>query len=399
MAKAKILVVDDNYEKVQGIAASLKEFNFEIKTVLSARCALMELKSTKYELLVLDLQIPEALGEDIDPDGGVKLLRNIADNVMIKKPKHILGFTSHQDSFQSSKNEFDSRGWLLHLFNGDFDVIKSAICSQLQYSATNSDFCDVVIVTALEHTELETVLKQQVGWEKLPDKSDPSSYYKGTISSCQGNDLSIVAVCCHGMGMANAASITMKACLKFSPQYVLMTGIAAGIEGKVKLGDILIAETCWDWGNGKQTLVDGKPQFLAAPKQEIIDESLRIKLRTLATNRDYLDEIYNNWPSSLRPSYALSAHLGPLASGAVVLEDPNVVAEIKRNNRETVGVEMEAYGVMLASRLSSSTPPKSLVIKSVCDFADPSKDDSYQGYAAHTSTSFAFKVIENILDA
>lgn len=121
-------------------------------------------------------------------------------------------------------------------------------------------------------------------------------------------------------------------------------------------------------------------------------------MRTLVRQRKYLDEIYNGWPSSLRPDYALSAHLGPVATGAVVLEDPSVVEAIQLTNRETIGIEMEAYGFMLASKLVSSKPPYTLVIKSVCDFANPSKDDSYQGYAAHTSTKYAFKLIEDVFE-
>ncbi|MGF1838647.1 response regulator [Vibrio atlanticus] len=398
MSKPRILIVDDNYEKVQGIVSSLSSQNIEVKTVPSSRCALLELRDVQYDLLVLDLQIPEALGEEIDQSGGVKLLKNIEGNNLIKKPSHILGFTAHQDSHNEAINEFESRGWALHLSKGDFNLIASIITSQIKYSYPEQFDCDVAIITALDHTELEAVLSHNLNWQNLNVNDDPSSYFKGRLTNSNGRELTILAVSCHGMGMANASAITSKVCLKFSPSYLLMTGIAAGIEGKVKLGDILIADVCWDWGNGKQTVRDGKPVFLAAPKQEYINESLRIQLRSLIRQRKYLDEIYNSWPSSLRPDYALSAHLGPVATGAVVLEDPSIVEAIQFNNRETIGIEMEAYGFMLASKLASSKPPYTLVIKSVCDFADPSKDDSYQGYAAHTSTKYAFKLIEDVFE-
>lgn len=397
MTKKNILIVDDNYDKVLGIAKALSDSEIEITSVQSSRCAVIKMKSTQFDLLVLDLQLPEALGEDVDPTGGLNLLKYIEENKIIEKPKHILGFTAHQDSYDKSIDDFSSRGWALHLSKGDFGVIASVITSQLNYSHNENFECDVAIITALDHTELESILNLSDSWREFNLTNDPSSYYKTSIMNSNNQKITVVAVSCHGMGMANSSAITTKVCLKFSPKYLLMTGIAAGIEGKVNLGDILIADCCWDWGNGKQTISDGKPMFLAAPKQETINETLRIKLRTLGRERSFLDTIYSGWPSSLRPSNSLNVHLGPVATGAVVLEDPNVVDAILYNNRETIGIEMEGYGFMLASKLASSNQPQALVIKSVCDFADPTKDDTYQGYAAYTSASYALKLIQEVL--
>lgn len=398
MSTYNILIVDDNYEKVQGIVKSLKSNDIAITSVQSSRCAIKELKKLQFDMLVLDLQLPEDLGDDIDPTAGLKLLRFIQCNSSIQKPKHILGFTAHQGSYDESINEFNAKGWALHLSKGDFSVIASVIMSQLNYTYSEQFDCDIAIITALEHTELEEVLRLDANWIKLYIPNDPSAYYKAKIKTSKNKELTVIAVSCHSMGMANASAITMKVCLKFSPTYLLMTGIAAGIQKKVNLGDILIADFCWDWGNGKQTIRDGKPVFLASPKQEPINETLRIKLRTLIRERAYLDEIYNGWPSALRPQHALNAYLGPIATGAVVLEDQNIIEAILFTNRDTIGIEMEGYGFMLASKLSSSKQPISLVIKSVCDFADPNKDDSYQGYASYTSTKYAFKLIQDIFD-
>ena len=37
----------------------------------------------------------------------------------------------------------------------------------------------------------------------------------------------------------------------FKPKYIFMAGICAGIEGPVKLGDIIVTEQSWDYGSGK----------------------------------------------------------------------------------------------------------------------------------------------------
>ncbi|MVB37197.1 response regulator, partial [Vibrio cholerae] len=145
MTNKNILIIDDNYDKVQGIVRALNNSEVEITSVQSSRCALKKLRATQFDLLVLDLQLPEDLGEDIDPTGGLKLLKYIEDSNIIKKPKHILGFTAHQDSYDASINDFNSRGWALHLSKGDFGVVASVITSQLNYSHNENFECDVAI--------------------------------------------------------------------------------------------------------------------------------------------------------------------------------------------------------------------------------------------------------------
>ncbi len=81
----------------------------------------------------------------------------------------------------------------------------------------------------------------------------------------------------------------------------------------------------------------------------------------------------------------------------MVLEDPSVVEMIRSQHRETVGVEMEAYGFAAASSLSGKVAPKWIVIKSVCDFADPEKNNGWQKYAAYTSAPFAFRFLQSNL--
>ncbi|MNU11754.1 hypothetical protein D3C72_2598600 [compost metagenome] len=53
---------------------------------------------------------------------------------------------------------------------------------------------------------------------------------------------------------------------------------------------------------------------------------------------------------------------------------------------------MEAYGVFAAAHEAPHPQPKVIVLKSVCDFANPEKNDSYQEYAAYTSAQ-AFKLL------
>jgi nucleoside phosphorylase len=54
---------------------------------------------------------------------------------------------------------------------------------------------------------------------------------------------------------------------------------------------------------------------------------------------------------------------------------------------------MEAYGVFYAAekaKLYSNT--KAIVIKSICDFANEEKDDSYHHFASHASARTMYKL-------
>jgi len=279
----------------------------------------------------------------------------------------------------------------------DKELIKSIIAAKIRHAVNPPTNYDVAILCALEHTELEAIRDLPCNWIPVRDQNDCNIYYSGVITNKSGKSISLISTSCHHMGIAQASAVGMKLCLKYKPKYIFMTGIAAGIEGKVDLGDILIADPCWDWGNGKQTIREGKPLFLAAPRQLPLDPLLKAKLKKIITDRTFLDDIYNNWPAANRPSSVLNAHLGPIATGAVVLEDPSIVEMIQSQHRETIGIEMEAYGLALASSMSSKNPPKAIIIKSVCDFADPQKNNDWQAYAAYTSAQLAIKFITNEL--
>jgi len=257
--KPKILIVDDEYEKVQTIIKIVKnDIDVEFEHVSNSRDALGKIKDEIFELLIIDLQIPESLGDEIDSDGGRKLLEYIVKSDKLKKPIHILGITAHVDSYEECKKSFSNQGWSLILGVDDHEKIKSIIKAKIQHAVSPPTTYDVAILTALEHTELEAVLKWPCEWVPVKKDDDTNIYYSSYLTNKYGKTISLIATSCQHMGIAQSAAIGMKLCLKYTPEYIIMTGIAAGIEGKVNLGDILVADVCWDWGSGKQTIKEGK---------------------------------------------------------------------------------------------------------------------------------------------
>lgn len=396
--KANILIVDDTYEKTQIVAKAIKEKQFcSISTCISVRSAIEHLKTTLFDIIVIDLHIPLDIGEDVDPNGGRQLVEYINLHEDIIRPTHIIGITSHQEAFDQCLEYFTMNGWPLILDQLGSEKIREIIFNKIHYSARDECNYDVGILTALRKTELDAVLALPCNWEEIRCENDNSIYHVGEVKTNNGSVKRIIATSCSRMGMAAAASTAMKMCLKFSPRLMIMTGIAAGVEGKTQFGDLLVADPCWDWGNGKRTVVDGASKQLSAPHQIEIDAAHRTIFQEISATRKYLDAIYSNWPSDKRPLSSLNLHLGPVASGSVVLEDPEVVATIIQQHRELIGIEMEAYGFYYACKISGKSGIKPIVIKSVCDFANPNKNNDWQKYAAYTSSQLVFHLINDNL--
>jgi nucleoside phosphorylase len=396
-ALANILFVDDEHTKIHFIQKILEEFDIpaRMEHVSSSHQALKWMTDNDIDLLIIDLQIPDRLGGELNPKGGKELLERLDMDPGFKLPTHILGLTQHDDSYNECREAFDERGWTLICGLEDRNRLASIIQAQVRHTLSPNESYDIAIITALAKTEFESVLKLPCDWIPLKNEDDCTVYYSGTIKTSNGNELSIIASSAISMGLSAASALTMKVCLKFKPSVIFMTGIAAGVKGKVNLGDILIANPSWDWGSGKLTVKDKKPHFLSSPRQESLLPATAAKLTQICIKRTYLDEIYSEWPADKRPPSPLSIHMGPVASGSLVLENELILDMIKSQHRETIGVEMEAYGVFLAASLSRVSPPEVIVIKSVCDFADPNKNDEWQTYAAHTSSKFVYKLIAN----
>lgn len=106
---------------------------------------------------------------------------------------------------------------------------------------------------------------------------------------------------------------------------------------------------------------------------------------------------YCNYKSGKRPAHVLTIHVGPMASCAAVLEDSAIVDTIKSHNRDIIAIEMEAYGITSAPLIAIYTPPKVLIIKSICDFADLTKNDDWQKHAAYTSSHFSYNLLKSDL--
>ena len=253
------------------------------------------------------------------------------------------------------------------------------------------DSADVVIVCALHKPELEKVeAAGKAKWQQLPaHRTDPHVYIKTTYTTSRGNKISVVASAPNQMGLSASGVLATKMILRFRPKLVAMVGIAAGASSaKQGYGNILAADTTFDYGSGK--LIDNKGviEFQPDPMPLPIDTRLKSLLKNWESRRTGLDEIYRAWQAE-KPQTILNLHVGPLGSGGSVVDAPQQLQEVQTHWRKLIGIEMEAYAVHRACHDTLSPEPKFLCLKSICDFAQH-KADNWQHYAAYTAAEFCY---------
>ncbi|TRO30100.1 response regulator [Pseudomonas sp. ALS1131] len=402
----KILVVEDNQDKLRNILAGLTSIEGcsldNIDKARDAQEAKALLRKISYDLMILDIAIPESSDLLPSPNGGITLLNEIIERDIYFSPREVVGLTAYADSKALASVSLGADLWTTLEYNPSSNEwlenltrkLRHIIQTKFSASTAQEYQTDICIITALRKPELYSVLNLPWGWSEYNIQNDPTTYHRCNVN-IDSKDRSIIAASAPRMGMPAAAALSMKMIMQFKPRYIIMPGISAGIRGKVELGDVIVADPSWDYGNGKRSLKDKVPMFSAAPHQISLDPFIRKKFEQLSNDATQIATIKAKWPAKCPP--ALSIHIAPLASGAAVLEDPSITEHIQDQHRKVLGIEMEAYGVFSSAQESLAPRPTAIVIKSVCDFADEEKNDDYQDYAAFTSAQALRIFIESYL--
>src|SRR5262249_35472315 len=121
-------------------------------------------------------------------------------------------------------------------------------------SLSRTSSVDFAIITALR-IERDAVLERlDASYELLQEDSEPLTFYSGHITiPSSGERYSVVVVKLLGMGNEEAAIATTRVIQRWSPAHVIMVGIAGGVPRKVRLGDVVVADSCYYYELAKLT--------------------------------------------------------------------------------------------------------------------------------------------------
>ena len=397
-----ILLVEDNPAKAEKLVecmTSVGGIEFANITVandlVSARDALTK---QYFDLVILDIRLPNVAGDEIE-DGGVSLVKELRTSTTLLKPFHIIGVTAYDDALDEVEDFFDEEVWFVIKYDPGVTRWQSQLKRKLSYLVRSKQellnisghayLYDFAIITALEDPELRAVLHLSDDWIDSFSTNDATVYRIGSFHN-EHKRFKVVAASAPEMGMPASAVLSMKLITQFRPRYLVMLGIAAGLPGDNRnLGDILVAERCWNYEAGKKAVTkEGQPKFLPDPMQVPLDTALREKFNHMKSKHQILTEIQQSWQGEDLGG-RLSAHVGPVASGSAVVADQSFRDGLKdQQQRKLIGIEMEGYSIFYAAQNCAMPQPIPILIKSICDFATTPKESSAQRYAAFTSAQF-----------
>ena len=340
---SKILIIDDNSSKYSSLLAKIdRSINLDqdVTVVTNIRDGLVKLQQHHFDVLILDMLLPEVPWGNPVEDGGVQLLNHLDEDPDLKLPKYIIGITASADFIEAVEVAFQSKPWvLLKTSNGApweerlLSLIRHAIDSEAAQDAAKYQ-TDVCLITALRHPEFEALTRTPICLAD-PILIDTATYVQtGTLVS-NGQSLSVVVGCCLRMGSTESALLAAKLIDRFRPKIVGLTGICAGFEDKVAYGDVIIANPCWDYTMSSKitTTPDGVKIVAYAPDFIGIDEDISARFENLSSDKTYLSNLAANWPGD-KPRNPPQIVIGPSASGPAVVADESVFIELRKHSTE-----------------------------------------------------------------
>ena len=100
------------------------------------------------------------------------------------------------------------------------------------------------------------------------------------------------------------------------------------------------------------------------------------------TGRAHAAELQLLYPHQPPESGKFQIHVGPIATGASVIEDAERFSALALSMRKILGLDMEASALGVAGEFANLPV---VVVKGVSDYGDPFKDDRYRVFAARAA--------------
>ena len=392
--KMKILIVEDDIQKAQEVMKFVEDNGHKYKHIVASSELKNEIKNSKYDIIIVDIVIPDRPSEPKNENGGLYAIQHImetTDNIF--RPKTIIALTKYYST--EILKTINKYGVCCIEYDEVSEKWKNELDNCINYVITaNTKKADIAMITAVD-VEFEA-LKSIAEWEAITINDDNNEYYWTTLVNECGNEVSIVMAQSKHMGLVSATNLTTRISRIFDPSCIIMTGIAGGRKGKVNLGDIVVAVEAWDYSSGSiEDSIKKKNEiiFLPNPYFREINDDLRKVFSKYSNDEKLLFELRKkcNLPKF---NQDIKMHLGCMASGPAVIKSAYFVEKfIHSHHRNFLSIDMEIFGVYYAASLMK--PSKLFVsIKAVSDVADQDKDDEYQKYGSLLTANLALHYIK-----
>lgn len=221
-------------------------------------------------------------------------------------------------------------------------------------------------------------------------KSQTRRYYTANIPTRNGGIYRVVATLLNSMGNLEAAHATSDLISAWNPRYILVNGIAGGLNRSGQdFGDIVVSESITYYELGKIVGAEITPRN----KQFLSDQTLLGGLLNF-TNGGWRFNLPSRPDGKPTSNTFPNVHVGPFASGEKIIANYDAANNLKKYQSNLIAVEMESAGVASAA-FSALKKIGFIAIRSICDFADSSKNDQWHEYAAKAAASYLRAFLES----
>lgn len=294
-------------------------------------------------------------------------------------------------------------------------IRKCCTLKEINISSTSTTISsiDVAILTVIP-------VEFSAACESLGIMDTPETYHKdeygriwllGEISSArQQKTYSFVLACIGEAGNASAASVTTDLIKTYHPQTIILMGIAAGMRGKVKIGNVVLSERVVAYEKAalrNKGIEEPRPDILKWFDSIKNDVILYMSSRQSVEQRtnSIFQETNNIFPSAVsgqeeeyekNVAKKIEVRISTIASGEKLLRDPDKLQVIReKTHGKTETVEMEAAGF---AEVCQGKKVDWLVIRGISDFGDEFKDDRFHEFASKTAATVLADFLKYGLD-
>ena len=402
-----VLIIDDKEQKIDNLRKVITSISDEInveeaQTIVDARD---KMRDVAYDLVILDMVIPELEGDEPSRTGGADFLTEIYENDDIKRPLQVIGLTEYEEEFSQQKEEFRDRLWYLLFYSQrDMKWRKALKDKVIQLAGMKRDFVralternkyDVGIICALSE-EFEQMQKAFDGceWEDCRLEGLPWLFRTTTVATSSLKDLRVIAACAEHPGVCATSVMATALYTVAHVDAIFMTGFAAGIKNEdIRLDDVIIAESVSDYATGKLAETEmGELNWLKEIHQVNANSQLLSVASSLTRDEgvknDINVELRNKNLKTERDNVQFSA--AKTVCGPFVIASEQIVEALKADDRKFQAIDMEGFGLYLTA---DTLERKALWIKAISDFGDNGKDNSRHKCCAYVSAAFLYQLL------
>src|SRR5258706_1455863 len=213
----------------------------------------------------------------------------------------------------------------------------------------------------------EFSMRCAVSFTEAFSRVDQYAYRQATIKNKRGEPLTVLVTWLADSGPVRTGLDVKPILQEFHPRFAAMTGLCAGYKGKVRLGDLVVAEYAYHFEEGKILRgPDGHPQHLPEMRTSVPAAQVIQYAKGFDGWKEPVSELKRRLlKRQLKEIEQPGCIIGAMASGMAVRGDNPFPWLTEFRNRKTIALDMEAAAFYLALRAFPNT--HALVVKGVGD--------------------------------